>query len=127
RVKVDRGRRLVHPAGLQLLQAVLAQVIIGLAWAVVIGSHCDLSPSKSGARSLRGCNAPEAFVVPESGGEFCHSSPPSCTLHANRCGRVPLGSSPAAGKPHIPPIYSRHQACVFSPERSQRSAWACGG
>ena len=39
RVKVDRGRRLVHPAGLQLLQAVLAQVVIGLARAVVVGSH----------------------------------------------------------------------------------------
>ena len=45
RVKVDRGRRLIHPARLQLLQAVLAQVIISLAWAVVVGSHGDSSPS----------------------------------------------------------------------------------
>ena len=73
RVQVDRRRRLVHPAGLQLLQAVLAQVVIGLARAVVVGSHCgDPSPSIGGALLLRGCNAPAASVVPDSGGEFCH-------------------------------------------------------
>jgi hypothetical protein len=39
RIKVDGARRLVHPAGLQFLKAVLGQVVVGLARAVVIGSH----------------------------------------------------------------------------------------
>ncbi len=73
RVKVDGARRLVHPASLQFLEAVLGHVVIGLARAVVISSHCgDPSPSIGGARSLRGCNAREAKVVPDSGGEFSH-------------------------------------------------------
>src|SRR5260370_2984485 len=45
RIDVDRRRGLVHPPGLQFLQAVLGNVVVCLPRAVVIGSHLGSYPS----------------------------------------------------------------------------------
>src|SRR5690606_4401768 len=45
-VDVDGADALVYPARLQFLQAVLSQVVVCLAWAVVVGGHGS-TPSPS--------------------------------------------------------------------------------
>ena len=67
------GGRLVVPPGLQLLDAVLVDVVIGLAWGVVIRCHCRSPPlGVCGVSSAR--NAREAGLVPDLRRRFCLTS-----------------------------------------------------
>src|ERR1700736_274395 len=46
-VDVNRARRLVHPAGLEFLQAVFCQVLVCLSRAVIVGGHPTHPPPLS--------------------------------------------------------------------------------
>jgi len=100
-IYVDRGRRLVKPASLEFLQAVLGQLIVGLARAVVVRCHVGPTPPRSlcalrvtlGAPLLCPIQAGNS-VTSRDRAHVSHGSGEPCCAHVRLAGPETAGERP---------------------------------